>query len=79
MLLGYEKTICVYRSLKLPRWLGKVWNVLEQGERGLTCRGDPRERGSEKRKFSNPLYVCLTPCGTLMSLLLSMNYIGPVI
>ena len=26
-----------------PR-LGKVWNVLEQGERGLTCRGEPRKR-----------------------------------
>ncbi|CAK9080676.1 unnamed protein product [Durusdinium trenchii] len=41
---SYEKTICVYRSLKLPLWLGKVWNVLEQGERGLTCRGEPKKR-----------------------------------
>eukprot|EP00434_Breviolum_minutum_P012449 symbB.v1.2.010968.t1/scaffold727.1/size198231/13 len=41
---SYEKTICVYRSLKLPGWLGKVWTVLEQGEQGLTCRGEPRKR-----------------------------------
>lgn len=41
---SYEKTICIYRSLRLPGWLGKVWTVLEQGEQGLTCRGQARKR-----------------------------------